>query len=133
MKKVFCLSIIVIMLTVGCTNVSTATDTRPDIKFEVANFELNHNNSGVFESYSGKGTIIAVGKETLVKKPYLVLLEINRISGGSKDFTGTEYKNVVVYNGIGQFSTYDSEINDKLIKPNYEFKIIGYMPYIEIP
>jgi hypothetical protein len=112
-----------------------------NIRFEVKNFELKyekHNSSFLAtESYAGKGNILAVGDPIKMKKPYLVLLKINRIKGGLETDTDKERKiYVLVDEGIGEVLTFDyhqlyGEEKKKLFeKPEYKIEVLGYMPFI---
>ena len=109
-----------------------------NIKFEVRNFELkyekNEYGAGIMsETFTGKGNIIATGDQNEVKKPYLVLLKITRVSGGSATDTNKEWKyHVLVYEGLGEFNTYDSNTDKtkKFERPEYKIVVIGYLPFI---
>lgn len=86
------------------------------------------------EKYLGTAIITAVGDESLVKKPYLVLVQTNKISGGNKSGNNI-IENIIVYNGIGKIKTSDWNMdneNNNFEKPVYEFKVIGYIPYNEV-
>jgi hypothetical protein len=115
----------------GCQPVKTQSN----VSFEVKNFELKYEESKLFstsESYTGKGTIIATGDPAEIKKPYLVLLKITRISGGSETDTKTEQTDFsLVENGLGTFTTFDiRSANKKFEKPEYKIEVIGYIPFI---
>ena len=71
-------------------------------------------------TYSGKGIISCKNKDN----DYLVLIEEkNNINNE------TDYNYIVVHNGKGEFSTYDSSYLGVKEKPSYEFNIIGYRSF----
>lgn len=110
---------------------------KPDIKFEIKSFDLTYlkdESIDMFyaESYKGKGIIAPSGDENLVKKDYLVLLQIVRTKGGLDTNTDKQQtENIVIHNGIGTFSTEDIRYDkkDKFSKPEYKFKILGYQEF----
>ena len=113
-----------------------------DIKFEVSKFELNYNENIAekdylySETYDGTGFIIASGDAQMVKKPYYVALQVEKVKGGESNPNNSDntYINLIlVTNGSGTFKTKDSNWHkdNKLAKPEYEFKIIGYIPIAE--
>lgn len=149
MSKLYLVLILLLFLTLqGCelkpTDAPVATETKTDqkteikkIKFEATSFTLDYENSEgrlSDERYTGSGIITVSGDELIVKKPYLVLLQVKKISGGEKRSSGERMENVIVINGIGRFFTDDWNFvkNEKMEKPVYEFKIIGYIPYLEV-
>lgn len=68
-------------------------------------------------TYEGKGIISCKDK----KNDYIVLLEqINKTDDE------TDYLTIVIHNGEGSFTTYDSSYTGATKKPEYEFNIIGY-------
>lgn len=71
-------------------------------------------------SYSGKGTISCKNKIT----DYIVLVERK-----NKTSNETDYIPVVIHNGTGNISTYDSSYSGATQKPEYEFNIIGYRTF----
>ena len=71
-------------------------------------------------SYSGKGIITC--KDT--NGDYIVLIEeINKASNE------TNYIPIIVHNGKGEITTYDSNYSGTIEKPEYEFNIIGYRKF----
>jgi hypothetical protein len=127
----FFLIVLSILLLLGCQPLKTN-----NVKFEVKNFELkreeNKSRFSTIESYLGKGTVIATGDQNNIKKPYLVLLKITRVSGGSETDTNKEWRTyILVDDGLGEFSTYDnSSEKKKFEKLEYKIEIIGYIPFI---
>ena len=71
-------------------------------------------------SYKGKGIVSCTNKEL----DYLVLIEQNDKKNNKK-----EYNYLIVHNGEGEFSTYDSSYSGTTEKPEYEFKILGYRSF----
>jgi hypothetical protein len=111
-----------------------------NIKFEVTSFVIKYEDSTksdseyIIENFDGNGIINATGDENLVKKPYSVLIEIKKISGGSKSVYNEGFRTVIVNNGIGTFTTNDSlyaKSVPRMVKPIYEINVIGYQPFIE--
>lgn len=131
----YLIAVLSILLLVGCQPLGK---TEKSIKFEVRNFELKYEKNeygagGMSEVFNGKGNIVATGDQNEVKKPYLVLLKTTKLSGGSPKDASKEFKYYhLVYEGLGEFGTYDYN-NDKTIKferPEYKFEVIGYLPFI---
>lgn len=150
MRKAFIIPIICsVILLQGCKfdiAKDQQTTSKPEVKqqeqakitFEVSSFNLEYkkeNTSFFEESYTGTGIITPSGDEKLVKKPYLVLLNITEDGGNGHS---TSYSNglqtVIVNNGVGKFQTYvfNTDRNINLAKPVYNFKILGYVPFSEI-
>ncbi len=99
--------------------------TLENFKIESFNMETEKNTYTYSEdtvSYSGKGVISCTDAST----NYLVLIqEINKSS------LETNYITVIVHNGTGSFSTYDSSYLGTTEKPEYEFNIIGFKTFNE--
>lgn len=132
------LVILLILFTASCQKL---TPNNKDIKFELKNFELKYEKSDLkfapSEQYTGKGNILAVGDPQLVKKPYMVLIKITRIKGGLETDTNKEYTSTLLVNdGIAEIATYDyhrlydTEKDKPFTKPEYQVKILGYIPFI---
>lgn len=92
-------------------------------KIESFNMETEKNTYTYAEdsvSYSGKGIITC--KDT--NGDYIVLIEeINKASNE------TNYIPIIVHNGKGEITTYDSNYSGTIEKPEYEFNIIGYRKF----
>lgn len=71
-------------------------------------------------TYEGKGVISCKNKNT----DYLVLIEKTNKTNNELD-----YNCVVVHNGKGEFTTYDSSYTGTTEKPSYDFNIIGYRSF----
>lgn len=100
------------------------------VKFEVANFTIESETTEYTytensTSYTGKGLIITQEK----KGTYLVALKITLKSGGDEDSEKEHYTTVMVNDGKGEFGTYEYGDEDKITKPEYEFKILGYIKF----
>jgi hypothetical protein len=113
-----------------------------EISFEISPFSYNHETSDSERTYSDTyeaiGRIVAKGNEEVTNKPYMVLIEVTRIDGSEHEelrTSGVGVRNVLVFEGEGKFSVSDSVFffsNDnkfQLEKPEYEAKVIGYIPY----
>ncbi len=104
-----------------------------NIGFEVKEFTLDHkeDRSSIFrsESYTGRGTIAAVGDPELVKKPYLVVVQLTKVKGGRETDTEKVSTRIIeVVNGIGQITTFDNMWGkEKLEQPEYKIDIIGHV------
>jgi len=62
------------------SNVSKPT-AAPQVKFEIKNFELKYKESDYSKSYSGEGTVLAVGNPDATKSPYMVIVSIEKLKG----------------------------------------------------
>lgn len=72
--------------------------------------------------YSGEGKIVCSD----TKNNYLVLVNIELVSGGNKE--DDEYTSLVtVVDGEGEISTFDSGNEGGIEKPKYDFEILGYI------
>lgn len=94
-----------------------------DFKVETFNLDTEkttYTYSDDVVSYSGKGTISCKNKNN----DYIVLIE-------RKDKANNEidYISVIVHNGTGELSTYNSSYSGTVQKPEYEFNIIGYRSF----
>ncbi len=107
--------IIAVILNIAITMWANSGESLSDFKVESFNMETEKSNT--LTSYTGEGVISCKNKDS----DYIVLLE-------EKDKTKSEinHRTVVVHNGLGKFSTYDSNYSGTTEKPEYEFNIIGY-------
>ncbi len=94
-----------------------------DFKIEYFNMETEKTTYTYSEdslSYSGKGKISCKDTNT----DYTVLVEKkNKVNGETECFP------VIIHEGEGEISTYDSSYSGTTQKPEYEFKIIGYRSF----
>lgn len=113
-----------------------------DIHFEVSKFEINYNENIsdkdylYSETYDGTGFVLASGNSEMVKKPYYVALQITKVKGGEANPNSSDntiIRMVMITNGSGTFTTVDSNWHKdkKMTKPEYKFKIIGFIPITE--
>jgi predicted transcriptional regulator with HTH domain len=104
-----------------------------NVTFQISSFNITYQNDGssfLNLHYNGEGIITVSGDPKLVKKPYLVLVDITKKSGGEQSRLPVGLTNVIVSNGVGKFDTTDwGSEKDHMIKPVYEAKIVGYIPY----
>lgn len=112
-----------------------------NINFELSSFTVDYKDDSsstseyISEKFTGNGIINAIGDESLVKKPYQILIDVKKISGGTNSSYSEGSQIVIVRNGIGKFTTNDSQFQKnatRLVKPVYDIKIIGYLPYVEL-
>lgn len=98
-------------------------------KFEITNFSMTSDTTDFTytdnsTTYKGKGLITTQRKSGT----YLVALKVNLKSGGSEN--SESYCTMVMINeGKGEFTTYDSGSENKITKPEYEFEILGYVKF----
>jgi hypothetical protein len=95
-----------------------------DPKFNVTSFNLAYfsdNSDFEYQSYSGVGIISADN----LKDSFFALLKKTLKSGGAPTTPKVEYLTILVVNGTGTFETDDS-VAGPMVKPVYEFEIIGY-------
>lgn len=135
-KNIFFIFAILLFL-VGCQTVTTEIKEKGNISFEVSSYSLKYEDDSTrdyfSETYKGEGIITVSGDASLAKKSYLVLFEVNKLSGGDKTDISNQTRQVIVSNGMGTFSTHDWNFDkqSKMSKPEYKFKILGYIPFIE--
>lgn len=94
-----------------------------DFKVEAFNLDTEkttYTYSDDLVSYSGKGIISCKNKNN----DYIVLVEIKDKANNEID-----YISVIVHNGTGELSTYNSSYSGTVQKPEYEFNIIGYRSF----
>lgn len=131
-KKIFTITNLIIILvsiivsvtiTLIIINIVNAEAKLSD--FEIESFSIDTETTTYAYSddvitYDGNGTISCKDK----KNDYIVLLQQINITENE-----TDYYVVVVHNGKGTFSTYDSSYSGTTEKPNYEFNIVGYRSF----
>ena len=99
-------------------------------KFEVKDFSMNaetteYTTIANYTKYEGKGNITASNP----KGTYLVALRVKLKAGGNEETRNEYITTVMVYDGKGEFSTYDSGEVGKITEPKYEFEIIGSVKF----
>lgn len=94
--------------------------------FDISDFTLESDEYKYLEEigYTGKGIITTRDKNGI----YIVALKSTLLSGGNQESTDDkeQIEIVLVQGGKGKFSTYDSGNKEKTLKPEYDFKIVGY-------
>ncbi len=114
------LSVFITLAIVAWTNNEVSIS---DFKVETFNLDTEkttYTYSDDSVSYSGKGTISCRNKNS----DYIVLIERK-----DKANDKTDYIPIIVHNGTGELSTYDSSYSGTVKKPEYEFNIIGYRSF----
>ncbi len=95
--------------------------------FTISNFSIEKTESDFTYStwiyYTGSGTITTEDDE----QDYLVVMRVTLISGGSGTARDIGYYTIVVSDGVGEFTTYDSGYENYISRPNYDFEIVGYV------
>lgn len=113
--------VIAVVLNMSITIWANSGENLSDFKVESFNMETEKTtytySSNESLSYTGKGTISCRNKNS----DYIVLVEEKDIINNKVD-----YIPVIVHNGLGELSTYDSSYSGTTQKPEYEFNIIGY-------
>lgn len=98
-------------------------------RFEITDFSMTsdvteYTYTTNSETYKGKGLITTSKKSDT----YLVAIKVILKSGGGKN-SNSYSTMVMVNNGKGEFTTYDSDDEGKIRKPEYEFEILGYVKF----
>lgn len=93
--------------------------------FKVDSFNMetestNYTYTDNYTTYSGSGTVTC----TDATHNYYVLLQQTDKANGA-----IEQNIALVVNGTGEFTTYDTSLSDAKQKPDYEFKILGFIPF----
>lgn len=114
------ISVVLSLTIIGWANNEVSLSDFKIESFDMETEKTTYTYTGDSLTYSGKGIISCKNKD----KDYLVLIEEN-----NKTSNGTDYNYVVVHNGKGEFSTYDSSYLGAKEKPSYEFNIIGYRSF----
>lgn len=93
--------------------------------FKVDSFTLNaettdYTYSDNYTNYDGEGIITCWDKNN----SYYVLIEVT-----DKANNETHYTTSLVSNGEGEIHTYDTTASKEINKPDYKFKIVGFIPF----
>lgn len=93
--------------------------------FKVDSFTLNSETtdfaySDNYTTYEGKGVVTCWDKS----KSYYVLIEVTDEANNSSD-----YITCLVSDGEGSITTYDTTASKKINKPDYKFKVVGFIPF----
>ena len=128
-KLLYILIIISLVVAAITVIISIGSLMKPKTKMSVDDFSIKTETKHytyIADSvyYEGEGIITSSDK----KNTYLVVLEEKLVSGGDSDSRekAEETNIVIVTNGIGKFTTFDSGDEGEIEKPQYEFKILGY-------
>jgi hypothetical protein len=126
------LAVLSIML-IGCSSHEQEVSAK-GVTFEIKEFHVTYSDTALSKSYSGQGTILAVGDPETVKKPYIVLVKYEKVKGGNPTEEKKGVLTVNVFDGIGEVTTYDSTFKkgDKIEKPEYKFEVVGYIPLVPV-
>lgn len=115
-----CISVVISLIIVGWANSEVSLSS---FKIESFNMDTEKNTYTYMDdsySYTGRGKITCTNKRT----NYIVLIEEK-----DKTTNNNKYDIVVVHDGEGTFSTYDSSYSGTTQKPEYEINIIGYRSF----
>ena len=121
MKKILLIvsCLLLSVLLIACSNPPTSTPVSSAVSFEIQNYTLTSESSQYLgTTWDGDGDIVTEDTE----HTYLVILKQELLEGGSDSKAKDSTITVIVKDGLGTFSTYDS--GDK---PRYEFTVLGYV------
>lgn len=115
------LSVIIIVLIAFFNSFSLVNSN----SFKVDSFTLNAETtdfaySDNYTNYEGEGIITCWDKNN----SYYVLIEETDEANNK-----TNYSTSLVCNGEGKIFTYDTTASEKINKPNYKFKVIGFIKF----
>lgn len=123
---------IMAVLIIGCG--SDGQKAPAKLTFEIKEFNMKYDDTEYSKSYSGEGSILAVGDAIAVKKPYLVFVKYEKTKGGALTEEKKGVKTIEVVDGIGKITTFDStnKKGENIEKPEYIFEVVGYVPLIPL-
>lgn len=114
------ISVVLSLIIIGIANTEVTLSDFKIKSFSIDTETTTHTYSDDSVTYTGNGIISCENTDN----DYIVLLEqINKTENE------TDYYTVVVHNGEGIFSTYDSSFSGTTQKPDYEFNILGYRSF----
>ena len=134
--KTLATGIAILFLAMGCTVTSggspadsgqkaaVGTKTNGPVEFELRDFRLDKDTSGVGGSYKGRGTLVSRDPR-LASGRYLVFLEAKQAHEGDEPYRAQ----VLLEDGIGTVETFaymTSDEKDKVVK-YHDWKILGYV------
>ncbi len=114
------ISVFLSLLIIGIVNSEVKLSDFKIVSFNMDTEKSTYEYSDDVVSYSGKGKILCKNEQN----DYIILIE-----GTNKINNKKDYIPVIIHNGSGEFSTYDSSYSGTTQKPEYEFKIIGYRSF----
>jgi len=136
MKRFLLFSLLALILT-ACVN-KEADQSNSDIGFEIKNFAItteDKSNDDIVPSISwtGRGVVRVVGSPEVLKGNYIVFIKGDRIKGGDQSKEAKGNYSVLIEEGIGELSLYESvylkESQQKSFEaPQYTFEVYGYVP-----
>lgn len=99
-------------------------------KFEITDFSITSDTTEYTTitnrtTYTGKGIVTTNNKNGT----YLVALKVILESGGNESSEQEYVTMVIVNNGKGQFTTYDSGDVGNIKRPKYNFEVLGYIKF----
>lgn len=112
-----------VFLFIVLITVVDSTATLNSFKIDSFNMETestNYTYSDNYITYSGTGVITC----TDVTHNYYVLLQQADRANGT-----IEQNIALVVNGTGEFTTYNTSLSGSNQKPDYEFRILGFIPF----
>jgi len=131
MLLVCCLAV----MSTGCLN---QPSTALSVSFEIRGLSTDVKENSIGTSFFHKATIIAVGDNVIAKAPYIVMVRINRLSGGdpATRIQNPQYGFFPVVGGVGDFYKYGGmRSNASPFRPaetwepeKLELTLLGYIP-----
>lgn len=114
---------VVIIVLIAILGSSTGLVNNSSFKIESFNMDTEKSTytySDDSYSYTGTGVLTCWDKSN----DYYVLLEKTNTVDNTTDYT-----TCIVMDGKGDFGTYDSSYSGATQKPEYEFKVLGFIPF----
>ena len=91
--------------------------------FTISDITYSRDASTYYTSYEGEARIYC--KDT--SQPYLLVVSLTLISGGRAENIGKAYTDlVIINNGVGTITTYDSGESDEITQPQYKVEVLGF-------
>lgn len=124
-KKWWFYLIIVVLITITTLFIFISLN-KP--KFQIGNFNMEtekneYKYTDTSISYTGKGEVVCSD----LKNPYIVIVKVEKISGGKEDDEKEQIQQVIVNQGKGTIITYDYGSEKEITRPKYSFEIKGYI------
>lgn len=105
-----------LIIKVNGTNISLKS-------FTISDLSIIEDKSSYSTSYTGTAIIYC----TDTSNDYLVEVAVTLISGGnSEDIGNTDYRIVVMHNGIAELNTYDYGSSGTISSPKYQIEVVGF-------
>lgn len=91
--------------------------------FTISDITYSRDASTYYTSYGGEAKIYC--KDT--SQPYLLVVSLTLVSGGRSEDVGRSYTDlVIINNGVGTITTYDSGESDEITQPQYKIEVLGF-------